>query len=261
MAIGSPHLRLTVGMMSETGACALLSKAIWFSSQHHDTAEHRLIKKTATELTAGLPLAIAQVGAFIRLMPNDGDFPMITILQKYVEDYQAHEDIMLRGIDRTLIQEYDRSVLTTFDKSFSTVKSKDGLSGQIAALWYGSLSQAQVENNMAMVAKSCALALDEAPKAVARDNLQGIAKTFAEAAAYLIQKVSRLEAERGEQMSSTMQRLHKLWLTLNEFQSAVVGGMLEKCRRGKWTYLSESMTHLSYLASCSCTCRFTFYDS
>ena len=94
--------------------------------------ELTLIHEVTSDLLGGLPLAIAQAGSYVRLVKRKNSMP--EKLQQYVDVYRHHEEIILRGQSAKFVQEYRKSILSTFRMSFETIRENNSSAASLLLL-------------------------------------------------------------------------------------------------------------------------------
>ena len=99
---------LEVGLMSEGEAIMLLQKSAappGTPSGASSAGATALRRRIAIELLGGLPLAIAQAGAYLRNNRIPGSLPITQRLQRYCTVYSKHEANMLDGQGGTTVKQ------------------------------------------------------------------------------------------------------------------------------------------------------------
>ena len=124
---------ISVEGMTSSEARALLLSHLERSDAALNEHENGLVTYISSEISSRLPLAITQAGAYIRNMGGDRlNFGLK--LTKYIESYDAHQYEILRATDGSLVYEYGKSILTTFDMSFEVIQKKNMIAARLLLL-------------------------------------------------------------------------------------------------------------------------------
>lgn len=120
-----------VGPMSMDEAVCLLRRSTDLKRGDMDAPVEQVERDIISQLGC-LPLAIAQASAMIRNDPSDG-LGMVERLRKYELQYKERAAAMLDD-DESRVQEYEKSVITTFDDLFEHVLQRSRLAAELLLL-------------------------------------------------------------------------------------------------------------------------------
>lgn len=113
-------------------AVCLLQRSAKVKRDPKDAPVEQVERDIVSNLLGCLPLAIAQAGAMIRNDPSD-DLGLVERLRKYEVQYKEREAAMLDD-DESRVQEYGKSVITTFDGLFELVIQRSRLAAELLLL-------------------------------------------------------------------------------------------------------------------------------
>ena len=132
-ALERPCPSISVGGMTDSEARALLLNSLERSNASLNQHENDLVTYISSKISSGLPLAITQAGAYIRNMGGDHlNFGLK--FTTYNDSYDTHQCEILRATNGSLVHEYGKSVLKTFDMSFEVVQKKHMIAARLLLL-------------------------------------------------------------------------------------------------------------------------------
>jgi len=121
-----------VDSMSVDEAVHLLEMSANLERDPKDTTVEQVETDIVSNLLGCLPLAIAQAGALIRNEPRGDTLGPVERLRKFEMQYKEHEAAMFD--EESMVQEYGKSVVTTFDGLFKIVLQRNRLAAELLLL-------------------------------------------------------------------------------------------------------------------------------
>lgn len=122
-----------VDSMSVDEAVRLLEGSANIERDPKDTTVEQVETDIVSNLLGCLPLAIAQAGALIHNEPRGDTLGPVERLRKFEMQYKEHEAAMFDE-DESMVQEYGKSVVTTFDGLFKVVLQRNRLAAELLLL-------------------------------------------------------------------------------------------------------------------------------
>lgn len=121
-----------VDSMSVDEAVHLLEMSANLERDPKDTTVEQVETDIVSNLLGCLPLAIAQAGALIQNEPRGDTLGPVERLRKFEMQYKEHEAAMFD--EESVVQEYGKSVVTTFDGLFKVVLQRNRLAAELLLL-------------------------------------------------------------------------------------------------------------------------------
>ena len=151
---------LLVESMSVLESIELLRETIKPSAMGPSHSAENLQREIVTDLLGCHPLAIAQAGAYIcnNIVPKT--MHLEERLVQFKKRFLAHETEMLVGDKSTLVKEYGRSVITSWDMSFRTILQQDHTAAELL-LFFGFMHHTNIPQQIFAEAYRSRERLDE----------------------------------------------------------------------------------------------------
>ena len=122
---------LHVESMTDQEAVELLGKSAKMNPRELDSHARDLQRQIAAELLGSHPLAIVQAGAYIRNLISSSTLGAEDRLREYKMRFTAREAQMLNAQNESLVREYGRSVIASWDLSFRNVFDKHPMAARL----------------------------------------------------------------------------------------------------------------------------------
>ena len=123
-----------IGTMTEDEAIALFVKSANLHIPDQTSDEWAELREIACQLLGSYPLAIAQGASYLRL-GYIGEISVLSKLQRYKREYALREVAILKAENGMKVQEYGRSVITTWDMSFEVIISNNPAAAELLLLF------------------------------------------------------------------------------------------------------------------------------
>lgn len=122
---------LHVESMTDQEAVELLGKSAKMNPRELDSQARDLQRQIAAGLLGSHPLAIAQAGAYIRNLISSSTLGAEERLREYIMRFTAREAEMLNAQNGSLVREYGRSIIASWDLSFRNVLDKNPVAARL----------------------------------------------------------------------------------------------------------------------------------
>ena len=138
---------LLVESLTDQEAVELLGKSAKMAPPEVDSQARDLQREIAVELLGRHPLAIAQAGAYIRNIISPTTWGAGERLRQYKMHFMAREAEMLNAENGSLVREYGRSVIASWNLSFQSIFNKNPTAARLL-LFLGFLHHTNIPHDL-----------------------------------------------------------------------------------------------------------------